>query len=429
MCVKKFGFTMPLVLLFIVLISSAASFAQVETVLYTFLGGKDGSNPDCTLVADSAGNLYGTAPSSPFGEVFELSPPATSGGAWTKTVIHKFAGGPHDGENWPAATLTFDKSGNLYAAAGYGGTNGTGVIFELSPPQTAGGAWKETVLYNFPAGYTYGKPEYPGGRLTFDGAGNLYGTAAGGIGDCFSNGCGTIYQLKRPATTGGAWRLRVIYAFGAFAGDATVPVSGFIFRSGVLYGATALGGANGQGTLFELSQNDGVWTETILHSFTTAEGSQIMGNLIGDPDGNIYTVAYAGGKIGYGSVVELSPPAVPGDPWQATNLHSFTYGNDGGSPQGGVVRDRAGNLYGSTVNGAFEDAGTVFKLIPPAVAGGSWTLKTLHKFSGFSGDGDGAEPYAGLILVKGSGLFGTTHYGGKSGTSFIDNGTVFNLKP
>jgi uncharacterized repeat protein (TIGR03803 family) len=415
-------FTSSASVLLTVLLFCTASFGQVETVLYSFLGGTDGANPDSGLVADSAGNLYGGAGSYPAGNgvVFELSPPTTAGDPWTKRVIHQFAGSPTDG--YGLAFLTPDNSGNLFGTTFDGGTNGKGIVFELSPPATAGDPWTETVLYNFPE-YTSGKASNPNGRLTFDGAGNLYGAAFGGIGDCFLNGCGVVFQIKKPNTPGGTWRGRVIYAFGAFSGDATVPWSGFVFRSGVLYGTSTAGGANGQGTLFELSQTDGVWSETILHSFTSAEGSQIMGNLISDTEGSLYTVAYAGGEIGYGSVIELSPPADLGGTWRATNLHSFTYGNDGGSPQGGVIRDKNNNLYGTSTNGAAGDYGTVFKLIPPAVAAGAWTEKTLYVF-GDHPFSDGAEPFADLILINGKGLFGTTHYGGTSG-----NGTIFNLKP
>jgi uncharacterized repeat protein (TIGR03803 family) len=402
---------------------AACALGQVETVIYDFSGDTDGANPDCKLVADGVGNLYGTVPAKANGEVFELSPPATPGGTWTKKVIYKFKGSPDDGNLWPAATLVWDKEGNLYGETGYGGTNGTGTVFELSPPTPPHTNWTEKILYNFPAGYSYGKAESPGGTLTWDGAGNLYGTAGGGIGDCFSNGCGTIFQLKKPATPDGAWRSRVIYAFGAFAGDATVPASGFVFRSGVLYGVSANGGTNGNGTLFTLSQTNGVWSETILHSFTADEGSAPSGWLVGDSAGNLYT-SLGGGKFPpNGQIVMLSPPASPGASWQMTSLHSFHF-NDGDGPSS-VIRDKDGNLYGTAVwGGLLLGGGTVFKLLPPSTPGGRWSERTLYKFTGYSvvDSVDGWEPYIGIILVNGKGLFGTTHYGGSA-----YQGTVFNV--
>ena len=411
----------PKTILALVLLVAASAFGQhpVKHVIYNFLGGADGADSNGTLVADSAGNLYGAAASYGFnGNVFELSPPTTSDGAWTKTVIYSFQGSPNDGSGAPSA-LTFDKAGNLYGATGAGGTNYSGTVFELSPPATKGGAWTETVLYNFPPGYTYGKAELPGGQLTFDGAGNIFGTAAGGIGECFKNGCGTVFQLKRPTTVGGAWRGRVIYAFGAFSGDSTLPQAGFVFRSGALYGLAATGGANGQGTLFELSQQDGVWSETILHSFTVAEGSEPTGGLITDPDGNLYGTTFNGGSVGVGAVFELSPPAAIGGQWQETTIYSFTGGDDGAFPQAGVIRDKTGKLFGTTRSGGNGNGrigageGTVFKLIPPSTVGGSWTEKNMHTFH----DG-GGQPLGKVLLVNGMGIFGTISAG---------FGAVFNI--
>ena len=401
---------------------AVCAFGQVETVIYNFSGDHDGANPDCKLVADSTGNLYGTAPTAGNGEVFELSPPVTPGTTWIKKVLYKFRGSPNDGNLWPAATLVWDKEGNLYGETGYGGTNGSGTIFELSPPTPPHTYWTEKVLYNFPAS---GNPGYPGGTLTWDGAGNLYGTAAGGVGDCSRTGCGTIFQLKKPVTPSGAWRGRVIYAFGAFAGDATIPVPGFMFRAGVLYGVSGSGGAYGNGALFTLSQINGVWSETILHSFTTDEGAGATGYLVGDPAGNLYT-SMGGGKFPpNGQIVMLSPPTSAGDPWQMMSIHSF-HCNDGDVPSS-VIRDKDGNLYGTAELGGLPyGGGTVFKLLPPSIAGGTWSERTLYKFTGYSDPTgfDAWEPYVGVILVNGKGLFGTTHYGG---TGY--QGTVFNVVP
>jgi uncharacterized repeat protein (TIGR03803 family) len=150
-----------------------------EKVLYSFSGGSDGANPVGALVADKAGNLYGTTSqggssncTAGCGIVFELTPPATRGGVWSETVLCRFTGGS-DGAA-PESNLTFDAAGNLYGTtASGGGASHAGTVFELAPPSTQGGAWTETVLYSF-AGGSDGKSPVAG--LVFDAAGNLYGT-------------------------------------------------------------------------------------------------------------------------------------------------------------------------------------------------------------------------------------------------------------
>jgi len=437
-----------LAIIFVAALSFAATFAPsafaapVEQVLHSFLGGTDGYNPDGGLVADAAGNLYGTntwgGPDSaaPYGTVFELTPPATAGGDWTKTVLYSFLGGANDGAT-PFGTLIFDKAGNLYGTTEAGGPSNTGTVFELSPPAVAGGNWTETVLYIFPADTTQGYS--PFGKLTFDGIGDLYGTTQfGGTGKfglaCSINGCGTVFQLKPPATAGESWTASVLYNFGSFDVDGTEPGRGLAFRRGSLYGTTLNGGASNNGTIFRLAQDHGVWSEQILYNFSGAEGANPMGRLIYDSAGNLYGTARSGGDVnsatcslGCGAVFELSPPVTPGDPWVETTLYKFSGGRDGGSPYTAVLRDKLGRLYGtSTAGGANNsnntgDNGTVFRLSPPVVPGDSWKETLLHVFHGASSN-DGSFPAGDLILINGSGLFGTTLEGGST-----NSGTVFNI--
>jgi uncharacterized repeat protein (TIGR03803 family) len=422
-------------------IDSALASGPHERVIYSFQDSNgthpDGENATTGLVADQAGNLYGTTRAGgtvaacSCGTVYELSPPATKGGAWTETVLYSFLGGSNDGAT-PSGTLIFDRAGNLYGTTLGGGSNNTGTVFKLSPPATQGGSWTETVLFIFPADGSHGS--WTQGKLAFDGVGNLYGTTEfGGSGatpNCDVGGCGTVFQLSPPATQGGAWTESVLYNFGVVSLDGILPW-GVIFRNGVLYGETQGGGTGSNGTVFLLVRKNGNWSEAVLYNFTGSEGSGPVGGLISDSAGNLYGTTHAGGNsyciAGCGTVFELSPPAVSGNPWQLTTLYSFTGGTDGAQPQAAVVRDTSGNLYGTASVGGLKNQytnnnGTVFKLSPPAVAGGAWTETVLHAFGG-TVVGDGTLPVSELILVKGA-YFGTTYLGGS-----LNSGTVFSVVP
>jgi uncharacterized repeat protein (TIGR03803 family) len=421
-----------------------ASGPPVEQMVHSFAGGDDGTNPDGGLVADSGGNLYGTTTwggplsSTPYGTVFELMPPPTPGGPWLKAVIYSFQGGPNDGAT-PFGTLIFDTQGNLYGTTQAGGSNNTGTVFELSPPSTPGGNWTETVIYFFPADGSQGY--WPFGRLIFDGIGNLYGTTEfGGTGtagaNCAISGCGTVFQLKPPATAGQSWTGSVLYNFGSFDGDGIEPGRGLAFRLGSLYGTTQSGGGYDNGTVFRLALDHGIWTETLLYSFTGTEGAVPLGRLILDNEGNLYGTTRAGGNVnnticpeGCGSVFELSPPVKRGGTWMENTLYKFTGAGDGACPFTAVLRDTLGNIYGTATAGGVNnfkqtgDNGVVFKLKPPVVPGTSWTQVMLRAFRGATYS-DGSFPAGDLILINGSGLFGTTLEGG------VDNmGTVYNIVP
>lgn len=407
---------------------SAFANNPVEKTLYSFTGFPDGNNPlYAALVADAAGNLYGTTfsggadASCSCGTVFELRPPATAGGAWTETILHSFQGSPNDGDG-PYGTLTFDKVGNLYGTTGGGGeVNGGGTVFELSPPASQGAAWTETILYAFPSDQRQGLS--PLGKLTFDGVGNLYATAQDG--GKFNGG--TIFQLKPPTTSGGAWTEHLLYAFGSVANDGVVPGTVLTFYSGALYGITQSGGTGFHGTVFQLAPKNGSWTESTLYNFTGSEGGSPLAGLIVDGAGNLYGTAVEGGftnrtncMAGCGSVFELSPPAVAGGLWQEMTLFIFDGDRRGGRPYGGVIRDNLNNLYGTASVGGVENNGVIYKLAPPSVVGGTWTPSVLHVFHG-SVVGDGSFPLGKLILFNGV-FYGTTEYGGTNGL-----GTVFSL--
>jgi uncharacterized repeat protein (TIGR03803 family) len=201
------GQVVSLFLAVLVVGGNALAAAPTETVLYSFLGPPDGATLQGSLVADASGNLYGTTgggvSTTCCGTVFELSPPATAGGAWTETILHTFQ--ESDDGQFPSGTLIFDKLGNLYGTTEKGGSAGLGSVFELSPPSTPGGAWTETILWGFP---TASGGEEPSGKLVMDKNGNLYGTTAEG-GDPY--GGGSAFELLAPKTAGEPWSYKVLY--------------------------------------------------------------------------------------------------------------------------------------------------------------------------------------------------------------------------
>jgi uncharacterized repeat protein (TIGR03803 family) len=203
----------------------------------------------------------------------------------------------------------------------------------------------------------------------------------------------------------------VLHTFAGSPADGANSASSLISDpGGDLYGATYAGGATNQGAVF-------VWAvggpETVLYSFTgAADGGGPEAGLVRDVAGNLYGTTYFGGAYGYGVVFELSP----GSPWTETVLYSFTGGTDGAFPQSTLILDSLGNLYGTTLNGG-SGAGVVFGLAP----GTPWTEVVLYAFSGA---GDGANPGAGLVRDSSGNLWGTTEYGGSSG-----DGVVFKLAP
>jgi uncharacterized repeat protein (TIGR03803 family) len=167
------------------------------------------------------------------------------------------------------------------------------------------------------------------------------------------------------------------------------------------------------GVVFKLTQSGGVWSESVLHSFGNgSDGSAPFGKLIEDKSGNLYGTTQEGGADGYGSAFEL---ALSGGAWKELVLHSFAGGlggSDGGNPDAGLVADAAGNLYGTTYYGGSTDCednfgcGTVFEL---TLSGGKWSEKVLHSFIGGQ---DGSYPQGAVVLDKNGALYGTTSAGG-----------------
>ena len=212
------------------------------------------------------------------------------------------------------------------------------------------------------------------------------------------------------------------------------PVASVVLDSaGNLYGTTSAGGPNGNGTVFKLTPgSNGVWSESLLYSFNTTLHPKgpwgPFAPVVLDSAGNIYSTSYYGGSstgsttcgsTGCGTVFRLSPTKTGA--WKEVTLYSFKRGKDGSNPNGGVVLDTQGNLYGTTVfGGGTNGGGTVFKLTRTA---NGWKETILHSFTGGRVGVDGAWPNAGLTFDHLGNLYGTTASGGQS----LTNGTVFEL--
>ena len=349
---------------------------------------------------------------------FMLTLCATSTYAATERVLHSFDNNGTDGYG-PHAGMISDGNGNLYGTTYEGGTGtcasqnqvvGCGAVFELSP--NAGGGWTETVLHSF---LNDGKDgTFPYGGLLFDGSGNLFGTTqTGGV---FAYG--TVFELMPKAK--GVWKEKVLYSFDAGNGkDAGGPLDGLIFdKAGNLYGTSEFGGVYSFGTVFELTPKaGGGWKERVLHSFNpnTKDGVAPNGSLVVNSAGNLYGTSLEGGAFGLGTVFGLTPKA--GGGWKEQVIHSFNAdGKDGYLPFAGLTLDTAGNLYGATSVGGNQSGGTAFELTPKA--GGGWKEKILYNFSYTTG----SDPFGRLIFDGSGNLYGTAGVGGA-----FTFGTVFEL--
>lgn len=371
----------------------APASAQTFKVLYTFTNTDNGYQPDGTLFRDASGTLYGTTQyggtAGGFGTVFQLDANGD------ESVLYSFSGTP-DAED-PYAGLTRGKSGDFYGTTIYGGTQGGfGTVFKFDPSGT------ETLLYSF-AGTPDGGDPY--GSLIHDAEGNLYGTTLyGGTG----GGFGTVFKLSPEG------KLTLLHSFSGTP-DGEDPYDGLVRDTeGNLYGTTLYGGtAGGFGTVFELTKAGKL---TLLHSFASnPDGADPRGGLIRDKEGNLYgTTIYGGTGGGFGTVFKLSAAG------EMTLLHSFSGNPDGVNPYAGLVRDAAGNLYGTTFYGGQSGYGSVFRISKA----GKFTI--LHSFNSTP---DGAHPIGGLVRDKDGNLYGTTSGGGDASCGFGGCGTVFEITP
>jgi len=323
--------------------------------------------------------------------------------AATESVLHAFAGLP-DGSG-PSSALIADSSGNLYGATAYGGTNGQGSVYELSP--NGRGGYTESVIYSFCSLANCADGSYPffafgglNGQLIFDGSGNLYGTTAAGG----ANGAGTVFELSPGAND---WVETILYSFCSqpSCADSYYPVSGLTFdQSGNLYGTTAAQGDNAK--VYELSPNNGGWTEQVIFGVHDESAGVTV-----DAQGNVYGIDnYYSGRV-----FELSPS---GGGWTSKYLYTFTGGKDGSGLNGTLVLDASGNLYGTTASAGSWGCGTAYRLSP--WKNGTWKETTLWAQKSKKG----CHSYAGLTFDSAGNIYGTASSGGK-----YNDGVVFELSP
>jgi hypothetical protein len=375
-----------------------------------------------------------------------LALPASA--SWKEKVLYSFQGGT-DGA-YPAGGVVFDKVGNLYGATSSGGANNCpgiaqcGIVYQLKPPTEKGKPWTEIVLYVF-KGVNSNDGNTPEGGVILDQAGNVYGTTAyGGSGKCqlFGGrvGCGTVFELIPPKDKGGQWTEKVLHSFQS-GKDGYFPWGDLTFdRSGNLYGATQYGGGYGScnapyyqhcGTVFKLGPptvKGGKWTAEVLYAFKSIKAGELLGDgagpnggLLVDAKGSIYgTTVYGGYQCphdnnqGCGTAFMLSSQQ---GTWRETLLHRFKGPPDGELPSAGLTFGTGGRLYGTTASGGAHhpDEGAIFRLNNSK---GSWSENVLDSFDGSGG----ADPLASLIVDSDGNLYGTASRGGGSSA-----GAVFKL--
>lgn len=399
------------------------AFAGTETVLYAFHGGTDGATPYAVPTLGTDGNLYGTTlygGTAGYGIVYEL---VKSGNGWSEHVLHSFAGGS-DGET-PYGGVVLDSKGDIYGGTRSGGSSNCGAVYELRPGRH--GKWAEKILYNFAGNQDC--EGGPGGALTLDSKGNLYG---GTLGDSPCGGYyyyGTVFELRR---TRSGWKEHDLHDFCGNDGDGPTYGQLVFDPAGNLYGTSGFGGSGGLGVVFELSpQAYHQWAFTAIHSFTSDEGGVADGGLMIDGSGNLYGATADGGSEGNGAVYEFAPQG--GGVWNQSTPHIFGGAPDGVLPFQNPVTDAQGNLFGTTYSGGniaqcYDACGTIYELVPQE--GGGWSESVVYDFGVQANGTDGYQPVAGLIRDSSGNFYGTTTKGGAvSGKRPCDCGVVYEFTP
>ena len=366
------------------------------------------------IVIDAGGNLY-AATTAGAGSAYGLAPPASGQGQWTGSLLWNFRSESTLGVD-PVGGLAGNATGPLYGSNAFNNENafGCGSVFTL---RQRNGAWRASLVWSFnndqPAGACI---PYAAPAIGADGA--LYGTASEGG----TNGYGAIYKITPPIPGATAVAERVIYSFKGAADGYYPDTPVLAVPSGAIFG-TALGSSNHGPAMTPIymltppSPGDTDWQFTLIWRFVPSDCVEVTGSLAADASGAIYgacgdTVTNGGNAPG--TVFRLTPPGPGETAWHETILWRFTGGPDGGHPNNGVTLDSQGNLYGTALAGN----GTIFRLTPPPAGQTAWAEQTLWAFSG----ADGQAPSSPLVLGPGQNppLFGTTMYGGaqNAGTVF-----------
>jgi uncharacterized repeat protein (TIGR03803 family) len=411
---------MLVITIMLVAFSSASLQARTVKAVHVFSNPPDGGSPWAPPIQDKLGNFYGTTwagGTKGWGPVYKVDP------AGKETILHSFVGGKDGAGPW--AGLIMDAAGNLYGTTNTGGGDycfnhyGCGVVFKLSH-DTHG--WNETILYALKGG---SEGEHPGyGALARDASGNLYGTTIyGGTGYC-STGCGVVFKLTH---TSGVWKEHVLHTFTAGSQtDGATPYGGLVLdAAGNVYGTTSIGGDStscGCGTVFKLDPSG---NETILYNFAGGpDGAEPFAAIVRDSNGDLYgTTLFGGNNLSYGTVFKLDAGGTK------TLLHTFVgYPSDGSDPYAPLVRDSTGNLYGTTYFGGNSSGGGFCETNnKPDGCGIVFKVSTTGKetvLHNFSYDVDGAEITAGVILDAKGNLYGGT---GAGGPTKVHGGIVFEL--
>jgi uncharacterized repeat protein (TIGR03803 family) len=305
-----------------------------ETVLHGFSSGADGASPNGALVQDSSGNFYGTTfkgGGSNLGTVFKI----TANG--TETVLHSF-GAANDGQK-PNAGLTLGRDGNFYGTTSYGGVNGVGTVFKITPSGT------ESVLYSF--GATGTDAARPGTALALGNDGNFYGTTVGGG----ALGWGTVFKITPTGVE------TVLHSF-TLGLDGALPYAALALGAdGNFYGTTTFGGANNLGAVFKMTPTGSL---TPLYGFAGgSDGANPQATLVQAGDGNFYGTTTGGDTAtDYGTVFKITPSGTE------TVIYNFTNTGDGAAAQAGLTIGTDTSFYGTTTSGGAHGVGTVFKLTP-----------------------------------------------------------------
>lgn len=358
------------------------------TTLVTF-NGPNGAIPFAGLISDADGNMYGTTNGGGLGAINQVGTVyKLSAGTHTLTTLHSFDG--EDGKG-AAGGLAMDANGNLY------GTTRTGFYNNGEVFQIAHGTNAMNVLVDFIGsnGHT------PYASLTTGPDGNIYGTTTqGGANHWFTSlGDGTVFKVDANTHA-----LTTLYSFGTDGNDGSRPYGGVAFDgNGNIYGTTTYGGADFRGIVWEISAD--THAMTILNTFSGADGANPYGDLFIDSAGNIFGTTNGGGAYNNGTIFRIAA-----DTHEFTTLYSFA-GSDGANPYAGLISDEHGNLFGTTTRGGENDDGTVFKF---SLA--TQSLTTLATFDGTNG----RLPDGKLLIDAEGNLFGTTSQGGASnqGTVF-----------
>jgi uncharacterized repeat protein (TIGR03803 family) len=396
------------------LVAYSLSLAQAQdwtiTPIHKFLGApSDGSEPNA--VVGRGGLLYGTTqfggtPNA--GTVFSLTPPSANGEPWIETLLYEFI--PEDGGIEPYG-LVAGPDGVLYGYA-EGGTSHQGVVYSLTPPSAPGDPWIYETLYNFPGGSGGSSPL---GEPAVAQGGVLYGTTFYGG----TSKAGTVFRLTPPSAPGGAWTHTVLYSFVGGVGNPPVGVA--IGPGGVLYGVAADGSAL-NGVVFSLTPGASFWQYSSIYTFSGgSDGGRPSAALVLGGGGVLYGTTGNGGANGGGVAFSLTPPTAPADPWREAVLYDFPpYTGISGPAPGSLAIGAGGTLYGCTSgSGGAIDNGFVFRLIPPAAPGATWTESPLYSFP----PGASAPTPGGVIVTENGVVYGPAYAQSK------DVGMVFQLKP